>query len=71
LASDPYSDPKVEGIKISQRPYAYEAPVVRRGRRVYPLSSVTGVEVGARDWSDGAPTYHLRIVMDDGTVIER
>jgi hypothetical protein len=50
--------------------YAYEAPVVRRGRRVYPLSSVTGVEVGARDWSDGAPTYHLRIVMDDGTVIE-
>jgi hypothetical protein len=50
--------------------YSYEAPVVKRTSRVYPLSAVGTVEVEQRTWTDGAPTYHLRVVMNDGAVIE-
>ena len=50
--------------------YSFEAPVVRRTSRVYPLSAVGSVEVEERTWTDGAPTYHLRVAMDDGAVIE-
>ena len=50
--------------------YSFEAPVVRRTSRVYPLSAVGSVEVEERNWSDGAPTYHLRVAIDDGAVIE-
>ncbi len=50
--------------------YAYEAPVVRRTKRVYPLSDIRSVDVGVRDWSDGAPTYRLDVGMIDGTVFE-
>jgi len=50
--------------------YSFEAPVVRRTSRVYPLSAVGTVEVAERTWTDGAPTYHLRVVMNHGAVIE-
>jgi hypothetical protein len=50
--------------------YSYEAPVVRRTRQVRPLSDVCSTEVGVRDWSDSAPTYHLSITVKDGTVFE-
>jgi len=50
--------------------YSYEAPAVRRTRRVYPLAGLTRVETVKRDWSDGSPTYHLEIILDDGTAIE-
>ncbi len=50
--------------------YSSEAPVVRRTRHVRPLSDVRSTEVGVRDWSDSAPTYHLRITVKDGTVFE-
>ena len=50
--------------------YSFEAPVVRRTSRVYPLSAVGSVEVEERTWTDGAPTYYLRVEMDDGVVIE-
>lgn len=50
--------------------YSCEAPVVRRTRQVHPLSDLRGIEVGVRDWSDGAPTYHLGITVKDGTVFE-
>jgi len=50
--------------------YSSEAPVVRRTRQVQPLSNVCSTEVGVRDWSDSAPTYHLSITMKDGTVFE-
>lgn len=50
--------------------YSREAPVVRLTRQVRPLAAVRSIEVGVRNWSDGAPTYHLRVVVKDGTVFE-
>jgi hypothetical protein len=50
--------------------YSCEAPVVRRARQVCPLADVRSTEVGVRDWSDGAPTYHLGITLKDGTAFE-
>ena len=50
--------------------YSSEAPVVRRTRQVQPLSDVRSIEVGVRDWSDSAPTYHLGVTVTDGTVFE-
>ena len=41
--------------------YSSEAPAVRRTRQVQPLSDVRSTEIGVHDWSDSAPTYHLRI----------
>lgn len=50
--------------------YSFESPVVRRNSRVYPLSAVRTVEVREHTWTDGAPTYHLRVEIGDGVVIE-
>ena len=50
--------------------YSFEAPVVKRTSRVYPLLAVGSVAVEERTWSDGAPTYHLRVAIDGGAVIE-
>lgn len=50
--------------------YSAEAPVIRRTGQTHPLSEVCGVEVGVRDWSDSAPTYHLGVSVADGTVFE-
>lgn len=50
--------------------YSSEAPVVRRSRRVQPLADVRSTEVVVHDWSDSAPTYHLSIILKDGTVFE-
>jgi hypothetical protein len=46
------------------------APVVRRTRREYPLSAVQGAEVGVQEWSDSGPSFHLRVALTDGTVID-
>ncbi|MDZ4178729.1 MAG: hypothetical protein U1E29_05805, partial [Coriobacteriia bacterium] len=50
--------------------HSFEAPVIRRARHTYPLSAISNVETAERDWSDSSPTYHLQVVLDDGTVIE-
>lgn len=50
--------------------YSSEAPVGRRTRQAQPLSDVRSIEIGVRDWSDSAPTYHLGITVKDGTVFE-
>lgn len=50
--------------------YSSQSPIVRRSRLAYSLSAVRSVEVGLRDWSDGAPSYHLNVIMSDGTVFE-
>ena len=34
-----------------------------------PLSSVRAIEVETHDWSDGAPSYSLKITMADGIAI--
>lgn len=50
--------------------YSAEAPLV--GRRVsrHPLAAIERLEVGRRDWSDGDPTFHLRLVVSGGQVFE-
>jgi hypothetical protein len=50
--------------------YSAQAPLVRRNRHVYPLADVRAAEVGMTDWSDGAPTYHLRVTLNDGCVFD-
>ena len=50
--------------------YSAKAPAIRRIGQTHPLSEVRGVEVVVRDWSDGAPTYHLRVSVADGAVFE-
>ena len=50
--------------------YSSQAPLVRRTRQVRPLPDVRSIEVGVRDWSDSAPTYHLGVTVKDGTVFK-
>jgi hypothetical protein len=50
--------------------HTFWAPVVRRIRRGYPLSAVGEVGVGVTEWSEGAPTFHIRVTLIDGTVVE-
>jgi hypothetical protein len=50
--------------------YAYRAPVVRRTLVLYPIAAACCIEVGERAWSDGAPSYSLRVILNHGKVIE-
>ncbi len=50
--------------------YSQKAPITKWTTHTYPLRDISSVEVGVRDWSDGAPTYHLRVIMRDGTGLE-
>jgi hypothetical protein len=46
------------------------APIVRRTERQVPWSRIVGLEVARTDWTDGSPTYRLRVVLADGTALE-
>jgi len=46
------------------------APIVRRTERQVPWSQIAGVEVARTDWTDGSPTYRLRVALADGTALE-
>ena len=50
--------------------YFEKAPVTKHNRQVKPLSAVHNTEVGVHEWSDGAPAYHLNVVMKDGAIFE-
>jgi hypothetical protein len=50
--------------------YSAEAPVVKRKRRVHPLADIRSVGVGVREWSDGAPSYYLRVRTNGGSVFD-
>jgi len=41
------------------------APVVPSRTRTYPLASIERIEIEVHDWSDGAPSYSLKVVMSD------
>ena len=56
--------------RTSSLTYTFAAPVVGRTTRAYRYSAIDRVEVGEREWSDGAPSYCLRIVLHDGATIE-
>jgi len=46
------------------------APIVRRTEREVAWSQVVGVEVAKTDWTDGAPSYRLRVALADGSSLE-
>jgi len=46
--------------------YSSEAPLARRARSVYPMSALKRIDVESREWSDSAPTHHLRVFTSDG-----
>lgn len=46
------------------------APIVRRTEREVSWSEIVGLEVARTDWTDGSPTYRLRVVLADGTALE-
>jgi len=50
--------------------YSSEAPFVRRAASVYPMSALKRIDVQSREWSDGAPTHHLRVLTSDGEGFE-
>lgn len=50
--------------------YSASSPVIRLQDRVYPIGAITGIEVESREWSDGGPTFHVRVVLSDGAVFE-
>ena len=46
--------------------FTRQAPLLRRRQSEHPLSALDRVEVATREWSDGAPSYHLRVVTKAG-----
>ncbi len=48
--------------------YTAHAPIVPRRKKEYPLGSIQAVEVDAHEWSEGPPSYSLRVRMVDGVV---
>jgi hypothetical protein len=50
--------------------YSSGAPLVRRATSVYPMSALKRIDVESREWSDSAPTHHLRVLTSDGQGFE-
>lgn len=50
--------------------YSEKTPLTRWARHSHALSEIRSVEVGVREWSDGAPTYHLQVSMADDTSVD-
>jgi len=50
--------------------YSATSPLIRLVPAAYPLSALDAVGIGTREWSDGAPTHHLRVVVAGGRVYE-
>jgi hypothetical protein len=46
--------------------YIREAPIVPFKRTRIAFDQIRGVEVEKHDWSDGAPTYSVRVQIQDG-----
>ena len=42
------------------------APVVRVRTSRYPIASLERLEVGIHEWSDGPPSYAIRMILDGG-----
>lgn len=50
--------------------YSVRSPFLHRPGHPRSLSAIRTVEVGVHEWSDGAPTYQLRVSFVDGTAFE-
>jgi hypothetical protein len=46
--------------------YSASALVVRPWVRDFPIGAIARVETAIREWSDGDPSYSLRVVLTDG-----
>ncbi len=46
--------------------YIADAPVVPIRKYEYPIGSIRTVDIATHDWSDGPPSYSLKIEMEDG-----
>jgi len=46
--------------------YSASAPVVPPWSRVFPIGAIERVETVTHEWSDGAPSYSLRVVVTGG-----
>jgi hypothetical protein len=46
--------------------FAAQAPVLRRRVKEYPLELVRELAVETHEWSDGAPSYSLKALLEDG-----
>ncbi len=49
--------------------YRTGATVVRRRTVRYPLAALASLQVEAREWSEGAPSYVLSAILDDGRAL--
>ena len=50
--------------------YAAWAPVMGTRSSAHPLDSVAAVEIRTHEWSDGAPSYSLKVAMADGQTFD-
>ena len=46
--------------------HMYDAPIVPIRKHEYPIRSIWSVDIETHDWSDGSPSYSLKIEMQDG-----
>jgi hypothetical protein len=46
--------------------YSAGAPAVRLRQEVVPFDRIRGVEIVTHDWSEGSPSYSLRVEIDGG-----
>jgi hypothetical protein len=49
--------------------FASKAPIARRIMRTCLVGDVVGVDLGVVEWSDGGPSYHVRVALSDGRVL--
>ena len=50
--------------------YLERAPIVPQRTQVLPLSSIESIHIRTQEWSDGSPSYSLRITMFNGAVFD-
>jgi len=50
--------------------YTASAPVLRARTSEAPLASIAAMEIRTYDWSEGAPSYALRVALEDGRAFQ-
>ena len=50
--------------------YSERAPIVPQRTQVLPLSSIESIHVRTQEWSDGSPSYSLRVTVFNGAVFD-
>ena len=50
--------------------YSERAPIVPQRTQVLPLSSIKSIHIRTQEWSDGSPSYSLRVTMFNGAVFD-